>query len=307
LRKQVLFSTLKTWIGFKRAHVECMKGTPEDSLAYCTKQDSDAFIRGELPAPGKRTDVHKAVELIREGRSLRELANGEDIAGAVAVVKFSKGLTILRSLCNGPRTKPPQVFWLHGATGTGKTKCAIDFGLKIGGGLDAVWISGGGFRWFDGYDGQPVAIFDDFRAKDVKFNYFLRLLDRYPMDVEFKGGFVAWKPEFIVVTAPVDPEECFATRKEHRPEDIRQLLRRITQVFHLTELRTVAGDVISDWLGGAGVEGCSGSVQCSSGSDVEPDVLGHGGDLRVHSAQVAQEHGTWVDSCESGEASLGSI
>lgn len=50
--RQVAFSTIKTWPGLGRAHLEQMFGTPADSLAYCSKQDLHPFIVGTLPTPG---------------------------------------------------------------------------------------------------------------------------------------------------------------------------------------------------------------------------------------------------------------
>jgi len=90
-------------------------------------------------------------------------------------------------------------------------------------------------KWFDGYDGQPVTIIDDFRSKGVRFSFVLRLLDRYPLSVEFKGGFVNWAPRYIFITTPNDVAGTFAARKEHLPEDIAQLERRITKVFSFPE------------------------------------------------------------------------
>lgn len=51
--KQTAFSTIKMWPGFRRAHLEPMYGTPKDSLVYCSKQDSNPFVIGTLPTPGK--------------------------------------------------------------------------------------------------------------------------------------------------------------------------------------------------------------------------------------------------------------
>lgn len=232
LGKQIAFSTLKTLIG-SRCHLESMNGKPEDSLVYCSKEDSAPFVKGTLPTPGKRNDIHVAAERILAGESIRDLARDVDV-GAVAVIKFHKGLTVLRSLVQPKRDAPPKVIWLHGPTGTGKTRCAFESGTRLAGSDGDVWISSGGLRWFDGYDGQPVAIFDDFRAKDVKFAFLLRILDRYPMSVEFKGGFVNWCPKYIFITCPDTPELCFATRQQYKPEDINQLKRRITQVIGIT-------------------------------------------------------------------------
>jgi len=252
LLKQTSFSTIKTWTGFTRAHLEPMNGTPQDSLKYCSKEDSSPFVLGTLPTPGKRNDLACVVKRVQEGESLKELAQDEE--GGVAIVKFHKGLTVLRGLRVAARTgeEKPAVFWLFGETGLGKTRCAFRFGCDFGTrGADDVWLSSGGLRWFDGYDGQPVAIFDDFRSKHVtQFSYLLRLLDRYPMSVEFKGGFVNWAPKIIFITCAYDPEECFATRNTYRPEDIRQLQRRITRVCHFTTAMLTEekmGIVLDSW------------------------------------------------------------
>lgn len=232
LGTQMSFSKMKTLLGFKRAHIESMRGTPEDSRAYCSKEDSAPFEAGTLPTPGKRSDLAAVVSRVRSGETLKGLSGDDE--GAVAVVKFHRGLTVLRSLTRAPRSSPPRIFWFYGPTGTGKTRCSFELGRVLcatgGNPGDDIWISSGGLRWFDGYDGHSVAIFDDFRNKHVSsFAYFLRLLDRYPMSVEFKGGHVNWEPSWIFITCPYSPLRCFEKRNEHVPEDIKQLLRRIEE------------------------------------------------------------------------------
>lgn len=230
LGSQWYFSKLKTLTGFKRAHIEPMRGKPEDSLVYCTKQDLEPFVYGTLPQPGKGRDLQKATKAIQDGSTLADIATGE-VDVATAVVKYFRGLTVLRSLVQPVRTSAPIVAWIWGATGTGKTRSVFELARRLVAADGDIWISSGGLRWFDGYDGQSVAIFDDFRAKDVgSFAFLLRLLDRYPLRVEFKGGFVNWVPKFIFITCPSCPEDCFAKRKEHIPEDINQLNRRIHHV-----------------------------------------------------------------------------
>lgn len=261
LAKQTSFSTIKTWSGLCRAHLEKMHGRPADSLKYCSKQDSRPFVHGTLPTPGKRNDLTEIVLRIQEGESLKQLAQDEE--GGVAIVKFSKGLTILRSLRARIRDPafPPKVIWIFGQTGHSKTRCAFEFGCKFYGGTDEVWISSGGLRWFDGYDGQKVAILDDLRSKQVpQFAFLLRLLDRYPMSVEFKGGFVNWAPELIFITSAYDPEECFATRNTHRPEDIRQLTRRLVKVCNFAsamDTEEKMGVVFNSWRELLGMPACS--------------------------------------------------
>lgn len=185
--QQFTLSALKKKPGWKRCHVQNMRGTPHQCLAYCTKEDKDAFQFGSLPEPGKRNDLHSVVERIQGGTSLKELA--QDVEGGAVITKYHKGLTVLRSLLQPERRGAPYVFWFHGETGTGKTKCAISIAQRLVGGSDNVWISNGSLKWFDGYEGQPAVVVDDFRPKqlpDFNYAFLLRLLDRYPFRVEFK-------------------------------------------------------------------------------------------------------------------------
>lgn len=221
--RQVSFSVLKTWAGLQRAHIENMVGPPHASLVYCSKEDPNPFIHGSLPQPGKRNDLHNAVDRLKQGATIRDLAQGDE---ATVVVKFHKGLTTLRSYLDAKPRPVPQVFWLHGPTGTGKTRSAVDFAERVSG-VGNYWISSGSLRWFDGYDGHRVAIFDDLRPKHASFSFLLRLLDRYEVSVEFKGGFVRWRPEFIIVTANLGPREMWNYRTT---EQLDQLERRCTLI-----------------------------------------------------------------------------
>lgn len=225
---QKAFSVIKTWPGFRRAHLEKMHGKPEDSKLYCSKEDLHPFEFGILPAPGKRSDLAYAVESIKEGKTMMQMTDEH----GVEVVKFYKGLITLRSLRSLPRdpSNPPTIYWLYGSTGTGKTKRAWEFGTAYGG-YSSIWISSGTTQWFDGYDGQRVAIFDDFRTKGTSFSFLLRITDRYPMSVPFKGGFVNWNPEIIIFTGPNSIMDTFEQRFTHRPEDVNQFIRRVTHSF----------------------------------------------------------------------------
>jgi len=225
LGQQMYLAAIKKIPGLERARIEPMRGSPEHSLAYCSKEDAAPYIYGTLPQPGKRTDVAMAVEAVQEGQTMVDLAT----TNGIAVVKYFKGLTVLRSLLVPHRTEPPLVYWLHGATGTGKTKCAFLHAESVC--PSSVWISSGSLQWFDGYDGQHTAIIDDFRPKGVKFDWLLRLFDRYPMLVPFKGGFVNWGPKVIIVTTPHPLVDTFEARSKHLPEDIAQLERRVTRSF----------------------------------------------------------------------------
>lgn len=284
-KKQEYQSVLKSWPGFKRANFRRMDGTPQQSLVYCTKEDSKAFIFGECPVSkqGKRTDLHDVVDRIRSGESVKQLAS--DSNGAVAVVKFYKGLTQLRSITRPPRSVVPRIAWIFGTTGTGKSEGAWECALQISG-RDNIWISSLGLRWFDGYDGQRVAILDDFRPSDCKFSYLLRILDKYPLRVEFKGGYVEWEPEWIFITTTNSIANTYKIREQFRGEDLNQLRRRITLgEFHFPDERPEFDRRIQDCLIAATGNGSGEPVGhqglCNSGGAIQrlgdEQLLNHGG------------------------------
>lgn len=221
-------NALKKKPGFSRAHLSVMKGTPEQNRAYCSKEDFNAFEKGTMPQPGKRNDLANAVAELRAGKSVRDLAQDES-HGAV-VVKYYKGLIKYSSLVSPHRDSAPTVYWLYGPTGAFKTFSAVSLAKKA----KSFWMSNGTLQWFDGYEGQEVAIFDDLRHQHCKFDYLLRLLDRYDMLVPYKGGFVQWIPRLIMVTAPYAPQEMWNLRQQG---DIAQLLRRITSVIEMPRQR----------------------------------------------------------------------
>lgn len=225
LRKQTAFSTVRSL--FPRSHIESMRGTPQSNYDYCTKEDPSAWEFGSFPQPGKRTDLEDVAACVTEGANLRSLAHTHP----VAVIKYSRGLSVLRSHCVEQRTpdKPPSVYWLYGPTGTGKTRAAWDYGCSTFGQDETVILPDSTLQWFDGYDGQKCVIIDDFRSKKVNFAFLLRVLDRYPLTCPIKGGYVNWTPCTIIITTPLDTSDTFQHRQQYIPEDITQLNRRITR------------------------------------------------------------------------------
>lgn len=250
LNNAVAWSTMHKWPGLSRAHFDTMRGTFEQQVAYCSKGEQpkqewldykakginygknvNVQVLGEPPLPGKRNDLDSVLEAIRQGDSLRDVALRGDITDARSLVRYHRGLTFYRDLLAPGRdpTLPPIVLWFWGPTGTGKSRVATELGTANGG----YWLSrgGGDLKWFDGYEGQPFAILDDFRSKKCSFAQLLRILDRYPIQLEVKGSHTNWNPSTIIVTCPYTPERCFEERLKYRPEDIRQLTRRLVAVL----------------------------------------------------------------------------
>lgn len=203
--------------------MERMKGTPQEAFEYCRK-DGDFYETGieHLPKQGKRNDLSSTVQALRNGQDLLQIA--ETDSGCMSIVKYHRGLQTLQTiLLNSSPLRNKTCIWLYGPTGSGKTKSAVDFANQIN---EKYWISGRDLQWFDGYCGQRVVIFDDFRWNHTSFSFFLRLLDRYELSVPIKGGFTRWNPAFIFITTPKTVIETF-DYDNRESEDLKQVERRI--------------------------------------------------------------------------------
>lgn len=213
----------------EQARDYCMKAETRDlSAPDCGPHEINSF---QTVAQGKRTDLEGYAQLIREGATNQQLA--EQMPGVH--LKYAKHARTYRADVTPwrPDDFVPTVYWFHGRTGTGKTRTAVDMAVEYAG-EDGYWISSKDLTWFDGYEQKKVAIIDDFRAKSIAFPFLLRILDRYEVEVPFKGGFYKWIPELIIITTPKDVEGTYEGKAKYQQEDLAQLKRRITEIRPFT-------------------------------------------------------------------------
>lgn len=189
-------STLKKLI--PKAHWEKAKGTSKQASEYC-KKDGQYKEAGNLaPGQGTRSDLLEIKDKIDNGATEQEIAE-EHFSKWVVYRRSFQAYATLTSSKRAWITKC-HVYW--GKTGTGKTRFVWDQVMD-----SDVWTPGD-YNWFDGYRGQPIVIIDDYRG-EYKLQLLLKLLDRYPMQVPIKGGFVEWKPKKVYITSNIHPNDWY--------------------------------------------------------------------------------------------------
>lgn len=207
-----------------KIHWEPSKGSEESNIKYCTKDDTRVagpFQFGTPAQPGKRKDIDIVRQLVKEKKTLLQIA---DEVSSYQALRFAQTYLAIQPV---QKREQPVVYWLWGSTATGKTRWAWERAEEI---RATTWCSHDTLQWFDGYTGQQYVIIDDFRGSSCKFSFFLKILDRYPLKVPVKGGYVTWEPQVIVITSPFEPDNVYRKEKE----DLRQLLRRINFIKHFT-------------------------------------------------------------------------
>lgn len=197
-----------------KAHFEIARGTPNQAAEYCQK-DGDFVEHGLLPKPkGTRNDLLAVQRRILEGAD-RDTIRDEFFN---IYAKYPRAIETYISDLQPKRNWETNVVVFWGKTGKGKTRSVYEF-IKH----EEIY-SHPGEQWFDGYKGQSVVLFDDFNGSEFKLCYLLKLLDRYPMQVPIKGGYVNWVPKHIYFTSNKDPTTWYENAfEEHR----NALFRRI--------------------------------------------------------------------------------
>lgn len=211
LEKQTSFDVLKGM--FPRLHIERRRGAAHQAANYCRKEDATPFERGTISRPGRRTDLDLVCQSISEGQSLAQVA----AAYPSTYVRNYRGIQHYQQLLEEKRNWVPQVILLHGPAGTGKTRTAVDAGATLLSTTDK-------WTFISGYNGEDIVCFDDVCWDDIPRQIFLRLCDRYPVDINVKGGHRNWKPKIIYFTSNYDPQEFLL-------DDA--IARRVTETIHL--------------------------------------------------------------------------
>lgn len=186
---------------------------------------------GTISAQGERNDLTPACEMIRHGASLKEVA----MEHPECFVKYHKGLLALKAILIEPRDEVPEVRVYYGGTGTFKSRSAREW-LGDAKCEDPPYIWNPQCKhWFDGYQGQKKAIFEEFRGQ-IPFGFLLILTDRYDCKVEYKGGITEFASTKICFTSPIHPKEWYKLEDLHGDEKLDQLLRRITKIVNMDEV-----------------------------------------------------------------------
>lgn len=225
------FDQIKNLINNQRVHIEACLGSPKQNETYCKKDNN--FIEFGTPPKGSgaRTDLDAVTDLIKSGATMDEIV--EQHTGTC--IKFYKGIRQVYSHINKQeRSWKTTVYWVHGATGTGKTRWIHQLSQNV-----KTYWKDPSTKWWDGYDSQELVILDDFRpTKELPFSYLLRLFDRYPMSVEAKGLYFPFLAKVIFVTSPVTIREAFAHCDFLKEGDINQMLRRVKEI-NFNETNTI--------------------------------------------------------------------
>jgi len=222
-----------------RAHWEIRKApSHQAAIDYCRKEETriaGPWEWGEKPqehgvvksAAGPQA-LLDCVEHLKNGGKFEDLYETQ-LQCMSRNSKFLKEYNL--TLKNKQRNWQTNVKVYWGDTGTGKSRRALHEA-----GENAYWMKKPARTqgvFFDGYDAHENVVIDEFYGW-IPWDVLLRMIDRYPMHVDTKGGMVNFCPKNIWITSNKNPYSWYGNIQDDSPLR-RRLTAPIGEIVYMNE------------------------------------------------------------------------
>ncbi len=182
-------------------------------------KDGQYHTMGEFITQGQRLDLEQMKKMIDEGGNLQQVAD----ANMQIFCQYNRGINQYIQMQEKKQRKSfraVEVIHLFGATGSGKTRLAMEDG-------DPYKISASQLKWWDGYDGEETIVIDEY-DNNVSITTLLGILDGYQLRLPIKGGFTYanWKKVYITSNY----EELHINAKRLHKKALERRITRHTQL-----------------------------------------------------------------------------
>ena len=240
-RNSVMFDTLHK--RFYGAHIEQANGSNQENRDYVRKEGkwledakhetnlADTFEEwGELPPDRTKgeTQAQQIMQMVTDGKTNSEII--AEIPGAYNKLPY---IEQARQTLLNERFKDTwrnlQVTYIWGQTGAGKTRSVMEHY-----GYSNVYRVTDYSHPFDGYNGQDVILFEEFRSS-LPLSAMLNYLDGYPVELpcRYCNKVACFTKVFLISNIPLDKQYTNVQREE--PESWNAFRRRIDSVLMLSK------------------------------------------------------------------------
>lgn len=207
LQGYVVFTTFKSLKQVKkllpRAHLEPQKGTFEQAIMYCHKEDKEPYERGDKPKNSQKAMTQSKEEKYKETVDAAKAARFDDIAPDMYLRFYNTIKNISKDHMQKPQDATDTTgVWYYGLAGAGKSRRARvehpNAYFKMAN------------KWWDGYQDEPAVIIDDVDPNHKCLGHHLKIWgDRYSFLAESKGSARHIRPATIVVTSQYHPDDIW--------------------------------------------------------------------------------------------------
>lgn len=228
-REKIRFSTLRNKLAAFKPYVKQVKGSnTEKAQQYCMKEESrlaGPWQYGTAPTwLEKRTKTQFKDLLTRMMTGESQASLWENQPNEMARHHRALGAAAAALVPVRQASNDVHVHYLWGPTGVGKTRHVMEtYGAEV-----YAWEPG---KWWPNImPTQKILLIDDLdkdSARAVGARKWKRILDRYPVQEESKGGFQQVPFTTIYITSNWAPEEVFG---QFPQQDYDAIMRRIEEI-----------------------------------------------------------------------------
>ena len=239
-KSRVRFSTVKSH--FPEAHIEACKGLVSQNIAYVKKTgkwaDSDkaetriegSFEEVGTPPPdskGRNFEMSELYEMVSEGLSDAEIIriNQDYIPHLTTIARLRQVLLIEKY----KGYHPLDVRYIFGETATGKSRYVLEKYAP-----ENVYRVTDYVHPFDGYNCQPVLVFEEFR-QSLRLSDLLNFCDVYATELpaRYANKSRCYDSVYIISNWPLEMQ--YRTVRREDEASYRAFLRRISEVLYFYE------------------------------------------------------------------------
>ncbi|MBQ9699173.1 MAG: hypothetical protein IJV71_00980 [Lachnospiraceae bacterium] len=252
---RVRISTLKKY--FYSAHIESAKGSVKSNIEYLKKSGKWAsdekhktsiegtFIEYGTPPPestGKRADMTALYQYVLDGWTNAEIiAKNQDYI--LQLDKIDKlRTTILQSKFRSTRRLDLETTYVFGRTGMGKSRDILDTFSD-----ECVFRITNYRHPFDGYNCEPVIVFEEFR-NSIPLGDMLQYLDIYALSLpaRYSDKYACYTHVFICSNWSL--EQQYKEIQDSHSESWNAFLRRIHKVKEYTDNGVIEYSSVHDYF-----------------------------------------------------------
>lgn len=240
-KNSVMFDTMHK--RFYGVHIDKANGKNHENRDYVRKEGKwaddakhetnkpETFEEwGELPPDRTKTEsqAEQIVQMIRDGMTNAQILEQCPAAyNKMAYIEQTRQ-TLLEEQYKDAR-RDVSVTYLWGDPGAGKTRHVMDkYGYS-----NVFRVTSYDNHPFDGYKGQDVIVFEEFRS-GIKIQDMLNYLDIYPIDLpcRYVNKVACYTKVYLISNIPLDKQ--YPNIQADSPETWAAFCRRIHQIEHLT-------------------------------------------------------------------------
>lgn len=232
-------------------HIDKSRGTPQDNVKYLRCQD-DKHIKkniksvqideiGEIRNWGGVSNIKQIKESTKEELEETLPINLYNIAQKIKHEQEEEDIfmNMLEEIKND-NLKSPNVIYIYGNSGNGKTYNAYKYALKYYDKKDIgkMSINNNFIKLIN--DSAKCYVIEEFRPSQIHASEFLQLTDKYGYNCNVKGGFKTIRPECLIICSILHPTEIY------KDEINKQFTRRIKTFYECIDKQLVESKLEDD-------------------------------------------------------------